>query len=844
MATAQSPTKVKRKTLPVKDLSIWWSDLNAIPSEDKNEMWAAQMLFFMKNNAKLFLDPTRAAAYRATDRLELDENEYKQMIDPTTPMGAGGTADYFSADWKANPLYLHLKSIVKAEIEKSGKQLEINLTDKFAKTRRMNENYRILYRQAFRRIINEYAPLVGLPQISEEEDPFKWVKNFSEKQAEEGGTPANDVVDNYIDLIKNQITDSQDLALYNELIYKGDYEMAFELAIDYYLFRLNKWQERWADEFIDDVMHFNKACGEWYTDLSTGRPVVERFVPERLWVSPFRRKDGEDLMYYFIEYEITFGDFARTIGKNLTDQQLKKVFLYQKTQGATSRMTWVDDVTRPNRTRDNAMIRIGKCAALSQDLYLSDDLPMSYVDATYPDYNTIPTSWRKMDNGAYKIEKYYNVWYNWFYIPPSTNSLSKADYTWQAEFIFDIKKNQDQFRYGEDGRFSKSPLVIYDNSSQASFTDITQYYMPKIHFASHRFQNCLVNDLDAVVLADDFIGGLIAAVDESNKIGTDNADNATGNNGRDAMMEQWKMIQQGGKGFLKMTDKNGVMILDPSKLVLSIKNGYLEKAEKYIIIIASMYNEMTRALAQSAVTTGEDVKPRTPVAALEESVKASHNSIFAIQKGYETFLKQYGERMVQFVIEMAKEAKGGYTKRWNEFLDNVGYANGLAIEGMADVPPESVGLTVEYVDQTAKKEFLMQLATEYVKTKQLGEEFLNLMLSVDNWKIGFVLLRIGVKKAKQEAREEAAIQQQYIMEQKNADLQIAMTMMGAKTQGKISEIEAQGKVTDMINSALNEYKLNSQSVLKQMTTQNRITETIAKLDKENEIDLQQPIDSN
>ena len=605
--------------------------------------------------------------------------------------------------------------------------------------------------------------------------------------------------------------------------------------------KLNKWKDRYEDKFIDDYMHFNKVCGEWHTDLITGRPIVEYLLPENLWVSPFRQKDGEDLMYYFTEYNITFGDFAKTIGKNLTPEKLKEVFLYQKTQGANHGIGWIENVNVPNRTRDNAQIRVGRAAALSQDLYLSEDLPLEYVNSVYPSHQEYPSTWAKMEDGGTKIKKYYNVRYSWFYIPPTTNSLSNADYQWQAQFIFDIKKNQDQFRYGEDGRFSKSPLVIYDNSSQASFTDVTQYYMPKIHFAAHKFQNCLVNDLDAVVLADDFIGGLLAAVDEGNKINPANPNQPTGGNGRDAMLEQWKMIQQGGKGFLKMTDKNGQLILDPSKLVLAVKNGYLEKAEKYLIMIAMLYDEMSRSLAQSDVATGENIKPRTPVSALEESLKASQDSTFAIQKGYEAFLKMYGERMVQYILMIAREAKDGYSKRWEEFLENVGYANGLAIEGMADIPPESVGLTVEYVDSLAKKEFIMQLATEYVKTGQIDTVFLNLLLSVDNWKVGFLLMRIGLKQRKKELQEEAAIQQQYIMQQKDADLKIALALTGAKSKGKQEEIMTQGKVQDMINKELNAAKYQTQSALKEQTTMSRIAETNNKLEKENELELQAPL---
>ena len=834
-------TRIKKgKDIPVTNRSIFWSDLNSLPEELKNETWAAELLYFMKRNAKLFLDPKRAAAYRATDRLELDERIYKEMVDPTTPMGQGGTASYFSSDWKANPSYLHLKNIVKARLEKTGKQFEINLTDKYAKTRQMNDNYTILYRDLFRSLINEYAPQVGLPTISDKEDPFKWVKKFTEDAKDQ---PQNDVVTSYVDLIKNQITDSQDLAMYNELIYKGDYEAAFELGIDYYLMKLNKWQDRHEDKFVDDFMHFNKGCGEWYTDLMTGRPVVERFVPEKLWVSPFSRKDGDDLMYYFIEYEITFGDFAKTIGAKLDGEKLKQVFLYQKTQGSNHGINWVETGSAALRTRDNAMIRVGRAAALTQDIVVGGGMLMDDLNPQSPFSTNTATTWDKMQTEA-PVEKYFNVWYSFYYIPPTTSSLSNADYGWQAQFIFDIKKNQDQMRYGEDGRYSKCPLVIYDNSSQASFTDITQYYMPKIHHAAHKFQNCLVNDLDAVVLADDFIGGLLNAVDEDNKINPADPNQPTGGNGRDAMMEQWKMIKQGGTGFLKMTDKNGQLILDPNKLVLSIKNNYLEKAEKYLQLIAMLYDEMSRSLAQSSATSGENIKPRTPVAAIEQSVQSSQDSTFAIQKSYEAFVKMYGERMIQYIIMIAKEAhEDGYTKRWNDFLDNVGYANGLAVEGMADVPPEAVGLSVEWVDTTAKKEFLMQLATEYVKTKQLGEEFLNLLLSVDNWKEGFMLFRLGVKKAKKEAQEAAAIQQQYIMEQKNADLQIAQAMQQGKTQGEVQKIQAQGQVQSQLNSQMNNEKFQSQKALKDITTQNRITEQLAKLDKENSINLQQPLNT-
>lgn len=845
------------KEKPVPNLSIWWSDLQAVPTEDRNEVFCAELLYFMKRNARLFLDPQRAIAYRSTDRLELDERIYRELVDPVTPMGGGGTAEYFSSDFKADPIYLHLKNICKADILKSSKTIEVELTDKYAKTRRMEKNYKILYQGLFRRIINEYAPTVGLPTISDNEDPYKWVARLMDEQggSQEGTSqvgmegepvkkkskknlPDNDVIDNFADLIANKINDSEDLALYNELIYKGDYEIAFELGIDYYLNSLNKFQDRWSDVFLDDVLHFNKASGEWYTDLMTGRPVIQRLIPENLWVSPFRQKDFEDGMYYFYEYEISFGDFARTIGKNLSAEKLKQVFLYQKTQGAAHRTNWVGEAWVPNNTRDNAMIRIGRAAALAQDL----SVQMEDIDATYPTSYPTDLTWKPLEGDNKKrIDKYYNVWYSWYYIPPTTNSLSNADYAWQAQFIFDIQKNQDQQRFGEDGRFSKSPLVLFDNSSQASFTDVTQSYMPMIHHARHQFQNCIVNDFEATIFPDEFIGGLLNAVDEGNKNDVDNPNNPTGGNGHDAAMQQWKMITQSGKGFLKMTDKNGQLILDPNKLVVHVKNGYLEKALQWLEILGVQYNQMVKALAQSPITTGEEAKPRVPVAALQQSVMATDSGRFYIQRTYEAFVKIYAERMVQYIIQIAKESLDGYSKRWDEFCENIGYANGLAIKGMADIPPESVGLTIQLLDNSARKEFVMQLATEFVKTGQLDIDFLNLILTTENWKYGYMLMRIGVKEKKKELQQEAAQQQQYIMQQKEADLQIALALTGAKSKGKQEEIMTQGKVQDMINKELNDAKYQTQSALKQQTTESRMAETDNKLQKENEIKLQQPL---
>lgn len=828
----------------VTDKTMWFSDLSSLDPSLKNEVWAAQSIFFMKrsNNSVPFLDPKKAARYRATDSLEVNADEYKQMFDPRGPDGSGGKAEYVSADWKGAPIYVHLKNIVKAEIEKSGKQLEVNLTDKYAKTRQMNDSYKIIYRKAFRNLINHLAKEIGIPGITESQDPYRWAENMFSKN---GDNQSSDSVNKYLDLIKNQISDDQDLALYNELIYKGDYEIAFELGINYYIMNLNKWHERWADEFSNDNMHFNKMCGEFYTDLITGRPIIQRFAPEELYTSRFKRKDGEDIMHYYTEYTVTFGDFMRTMGRNLKPEKLRQVFELMKTQGAHS-VSWQDsfmNFDKADYNRDNATIRIGRAAMLSTDMEV-------YMDNTVTGaFERKPLSWEPADYTEKRIEKRYNVWRWWYYIPRTAAPGQNISWQEESEFIFELQKFQDQQRYGDDGRYSKCPLVIYDNSSQASFTDIVMAFMPKITHLWHRYQNYLVNDVDATALSEDFIGSLLGAVDEDNNINAGDPNSPTGGNGADAYMQQWKMIKQGGTGFLKMTDNKGNTLVDPNKLVVKIQNGFLDKAEKCLAQMVMQYDLMLKSLAQSPMTSGEEVKPRTPVAALEQSLMATSRSKFFMQKGYDTFLTTLAERIVRYIITIFREKDDySFPHRYDEFMDNVGYANGLALEGMKDVEPEEVGLTVNYVDTQSKRDFIMQLALEHIKNKELSDEFLYLLMGIDNWKYAFVLMRMAIKKGHQRIMEEAQMQHQNIMQQKQKDVELAMLLDKAKAANKDQNIMTEGKVKDMINRSLNDAKHQSQSALKKETDalrrgENEQQSNLKKSEQQNEknLELQQPV---
>lgn len=816
-----SKKKVAGKDIPVNDRTIFFSDLSYMPPDLKNEVWAAQVIYYAKKYSRLFVDPKRAEKCRKFDLMELNKRDYQQMFDPITPEGSGGEAKYVSADWKANPIYIHLINNMRSEVQRAGKQIEVNFTDKYSKTRKMRDSYKALYSRQVRSIINEFCGELGIRPMSESQDPYKWIKNFTEQQKSGGDKKemGNDIVGKFADLIKNRIENNEDLMLYNEMVYKGDYEQAIEKGIKFYMFEQNKFDERWADDVFDMIRHHNKGCMEWYTDRLTGRPVLEGLIPEILWVSPFRKKDGSDLQWYWREYEVTFADFIRTVGYGLKPEKLKEVFLWNKMQGSRHGLDWRDDyIFGGDNLRDNAYIRLGRCSVLTQDY----EVNMDAVDSKYPDYDRTGLEWDKDYGNEYVIDrekKNFNVWRTFYYIPPTAAELSNADYAWQANFIFDIHKNQDQFRYGEEGRYSTSPLVIYDNSRQATTTDIMEAYMPKINFAWQQYQNCLVNDIDATVLSEEFMAGLLSAVDEENANNPGEGDEPTGGNERAAAAEQWKMIRQSGKGFLKMVDKQGKQIVDPSKLVMTYKNGYIERAEKFLAQIVNLYQQLNIAIGNDPNAT----KPRVNAQGIQAAVQNSNNAQWFVAKGYEFILKSCAERFVRYILMAGEEAKEiGYMSRYQEFKDILGVTDGLLIEGLEDIPPESIGINVSYVNSDGKKEFVMKLAENLVAQGKLDEDILYLMLGSDNWKESFCLMRMSITKKKKEAAAQAELQHQQIMEQKDADLKIAMALQKAKADGKNSNIGAQGDVDARLTQLEDQLKSRTMASQKEQLKSNRI----------------------
>lgn len=841
----KKPNQVSGSEVQPNDRTNFYSDLAYMPQDLKNSpMWFSQMLFYAKKNGVPFLSAERAKTFRQLRKLKIDKGVMKRLFDPPTPMGGGGQAKYIATNWETNPFYVHLMKIVTTEMEKKDTHLSVSLADEYAMLQRQKENYKIQEQKLFRRIINTVNKSVGLPLISDSQDPYKYAESVSKNSnAKEGEQKEKkdttiDVPTNYTELIRNSINDDEDMALYNELIYKGDIEPALEKGIDQYLIKENKWGTEIGNRLLSDIIDHNHCIGRKYTDLTTGRPVVEYLYPETTWTNPIRTRTGEDLMYVFTEDDITFGDFVRKIGKDLTDEQLVNLFEYNKQFGIWG--TYTDLKSIPYHIRDNTRIRIGYFAVLTQEC---DSFSNQYVKGNesihMKHFDWKPTEYSEKNYGTTIDRKHYNCWWSCYYMPPTQTIIGAADYQWQSNFIYKIEKNVDQDRFGPDNRYVKSEYVIWKDEDNPSFSDVIWLYMPFINIAWIKCQNSLIRAIPngGKIISQEMLGVFLNAADEANKDGK--------GNGKEAVQEAWRHLEQTGRTLGKFTDSQGQPITDPQKMVVNMGSSELAECKDQLEIIGVLYNQMTLALSISDIREGEDLKPRQSLGGAKLALEASNKGTWDIDKAYTKVLEMFGERIVQHIHNiMIEYKKYGYKERFEDFKSLVGEANGLTLEAIADIPFEKFGVNVKNEDTSAKKDYVLNLATELAKGGALDIEIIDLLIKINNWKEAFVVMKMNYKKKKREAQDQASLEHQRQLELGQQALQIAQATQASKTQGKVQEIDAQGSVDAKLTEILAQLKHQAQSRLLEQRGENKMKENVQKAilkkdEKQNEANIDQ-----
>lgn len=821
------------------DQTSYYSDLAYMPTSAKeSKLWFAQSLFSTKLRAVPFLDNRKAAAYRAVNAGVTNEAQYRAIFDPPTAMDEkAGSAPYVSADFKAMPVDQHLDNIVEARIRRLIGSLEVKSADPITKLMDQKEKEKLIIQHWMRDLINEVNKDVGLPPIKESQDPYKYMQSF-EGNGKDAGKMLDQIGD-VVEQLKLKVKDEEGLRLFMQYLYKNGIEIALETAIKFYLIQQNEWQEKWGNYFFTDIKDFNKYCGEWTIDETTGRGQVGYILPEILYTLPFADKNGDDVLAYFYEKPETWANFERLCGAEMTDEQKQSVLKLQKERGNVAYGYNYSTYQWDNSSfKNDFTIVVGRYGVLTQE---ANSFSEKYVNGEIPQLDPTPLDWEpdpQSDEG--KKVKCYNVWYTCYYIPivqgyPYTIN-APAGWQEQAPYIFKIEKVKDMYRYGTDLRYARPPLVIGQDNYRMSYTDIKEAFMPKINHLWHKFQNYCTNDMKSSLIDQGLVETMLNAVDDANKTEFQEKGQVTGKAG-DAVVNSFKMIRQGGMAFLNFRDKNGVPILDPSKLVFNIDNENMAKATECLVLIGGLYNEMTRALAISDVGEGLAPKPRTALGGIEASLEASRDASWAIEQMYSNCLIQFSKRVIQHVHTICKEkAVYGYKERWDELNAVIGTQNGATLESIQDIPLSNLGISVQREDTSAKRELLLTLATNLFDSKEIYAATLGLVMDLDSWKIQMVVLGLAMKDKAEQLQMEAQIAHDRQLELGKQQLDIQQQIIGIKTQGAIAEENNAAKNLSVLQDQLNQLKAQTQILLSEQRTTNRIKEQAAKaeFDKDKE----------
>lgn len=814
------------------DLSNYYTNLSYVPSDLKEKaIWFAQLLYFAKRNSSVLVDPDIANEYRNLDRGIIDSDAYRNLIDPASPKDFGTRAAYFAADFQAYPIDFHLDNIVRAALEKIPHNLTVKITDPVAKLQEQKDKEKIIYQRAIRGIINNVSKELGLPGIKDTEDPYKWMQSFVQKG--EKGAQQIDTVGSAVDQLRNKIKTDDQLRMFMRYVYKNGLEIAYEAAIQYYFIELNKWHLK-QDDFINDLKNFTCFTGRWYIDQTTGRPVVKYIDPSTVFTSPFVEKNGDDLIYIGHEEYVDFATFERMLGSTLQDKDKKMILdtnkLWNNTWGANIGAGWMQ------AQRTNAQVKIGHFSVLTQE---GNEFAQFYVDEYGVLAQRTDATWEGPDViNQNNPNKTYNVWYSGYYLPLPDSEYSQwtrnglignEGWNWLSQFVFKIEKDIDMDRYGVDMRYARSSYVIWKDFSRPSYSWTKSKFMPKINTLWHKIQNCIVQDVNAMAWDTDLMAGLLNAVDDANikKPG-----------GGDTLVKEMKMLKQSGMAWVKFRDKNGnLLVADPSKLFVSIQSGHMEAAEKYMLQILSLYSQMTQALAISPASEGVEPDPRTPANGIKEAAEATDQARWYLEKPMIECATMFGERCIQYVNKISKEKKMyNYSKRWDDFVQVVGMANGATIESIEDIKPENIGCTVKNDNNVLQKKLVVDLATQKAAAGMITTSDLALILDTESWKLQMVEMSMAEDKVREEKQMEAQAQFQQAMALKDKELEIAQAAQQQKTEGKLAEIDAMGRIEAQLTELGNAVKFQAQSALQDQRGQLKNQDAVVKsqLDKDRE----------
>lgn len=774
--------------------------------------WAAKVVQYLMAETKVLVDKDKVVLANMLEKGEINADEYKRIVDPKLPDGSGGKAEWFFSDWKSNPIYLHLNRIIDAQLFKLATNIVVRAVDELSKEKRQKENDRIMNQSWIREIMNSMLKEMALPLIAKDENPYTFIakmKKSSEQNEKKSKKlfsqiQARPLDDTVLDDIVNSIFDNEGLALYQEYIYRTDSEIAVELGSKYYL-EINKWDVI-KERVVKNLRNFTAYVVRFYTSQTTGKPVIQgiNLATDLFKTLPFSRIDAADCAGFVHEYSVTFGTFIRQFGVNLTKAELVEIF--DRTRGNSS-VTW-DRCTEAQR--ETSMIRIGYAEWETQNIEVYKEGYNKFGRYTF---EKKPSNYQPHKGTQFKrTERNINVWYKCYYVPmSSTDTTTTVD----EKMVFDYGMLQDQQRFGEDGRLSKSSYIIYQDKDIPSVSDIILRYMPMINMLWMQAQNELANDHPTIKkYAFESLTSMIEAIDTQRKKGSD------------SIREVLRMVEQKGVLIANTYDGKGNRIDDPLTEIPSIRiKTFLDK----LMAIGELYNQLTMAIGINDVSEGVDSKPRVALGAIQMATDASNMSRFYLNQAMLNLDIEIGYRFLYYFFEIVNS---GDKDRIADLESIVGETNMNALSGIKDIPFHNLGIYVDSVNTDILKQQVMEVAVDQYKKGILAAQDYFYLLACENIKVAIAYLRLKLKQREKQMQEMKMQDMQMQQQMQQSQMQLQQQMMQFESMLREHELKTKG-IIDQQNLMLKEHlKTEGAKEIKDKMDEGKTKQAILKADLE------------
>lgn len=798
---ATQPNKMP-VTVNESDQALYYEALNYIPVENKDLIWAAKCIYFAKTHSRPLVDPAVAFEIRKKMSGELDVAKHKKMIDPTL-----GIAEFFHSDYKACPIDSHLDEIVEATIKQIPVDLAVKAVDEYSVANKEANNKKIQNRKLLISVINQVNGSLGFPLLKPSDDPYKYIEQMQSTVAAgsqpgapkppikaQGGGKVRGIPTDIMESILSQIDSSELLGIYNTFLHKEGVEIACELGINYYLNVKNKWVFNHASNVLADIKMFNKCAVRMYTSQTTGTPVIQYYRPEHVQISPYSKRDLSDHIHWIYEDEVTFADFERMFGAELTRTQLLDIFELNRKYNHVLAYEQCDTFTQ-----SNAKIRLGYQEWLSQDMEVYAEysimgnnrykkMASDFVPGMKKDRAGKPVKDANIQNSA-RDEAHYNVWYKCYFIPyyMYSNQTATQDYKMQAKYIYQFGKLQDQERYGDDECFSRSSLIGF-YSDRLTWFEIKDRIKTKIDHLWLLFQNDIANIMPhGLNWVHETIVDMAKTVDEANK-----------SNKNAASVWARKLKETGSAITKRLKDKDGNPIADQMPFT-PIKTGHLEAALGKLDAIMVLYDLMVKSLGQNELSEGGAPKPRTNLGSIQLALGTSGKSTFYVEEAYTDVLASIGNKMLKYFSDIVEY---GDSKRLQEFENVVGQVNMAALKEIKGIPLRDLGIYVENTMTKDQKEMVMQLAQSMASAGTLDIETALFLTFVDNLRQAYAILVF--KKAQMDKQ---------LAQAKQNDNDFQMQLLDKQKEIELAKIQASGEVKAMLEKLLGNVQMQLETMV-------------------------------